>query len=136
MPYLSTLLLIALGLVVLVAVAARVVGSLRRFRAASTLVGDRVGDGAGLLRARFAALGVALAERRPDRARQGEPRVPSVDRGRQEDNRAQPRTYRADHHRVGDHPAVRLEEAARHGPLARPFGEDPQGGDQGDAQRG
>lgn len=88
MPYLPTLLLIVLGLVVLVVVAIRLIGSLRRFRAASTLVGDRVGDGVGLLRARFAALGVALAERRPDRARQGEPRVPSVDRGRQEDNGA------------------------------------------------
>lgn len=88
MPYLPTLLLIVLGLVVLVVVAIRLIGSLRRFRAASTLVGDRVGDGVGLLRARFAALGVALAERRPDRARQVEPRVPSVDRGRQEVNSA------------------------------------------------
>ena len=88
MPYLPSLVLIALGLVVLVALGVRVVGALRRFRAASTLVGDRVGDGAGLLRARFAALGVALAERRPDQARQGQPRVPSVDRGRQEDHSA------------------------------------------------
>ncbi|MGM1059198.1 bacteriophage holin [Saccharothrix sp. Mg75] len=87
MPYLPTLLLIALGVVVLVVVGVRVIGSLRRFRAASSLVGDRVGDGVGLLRARFAALGVAVAARRPDRARQGEPRVPSVDRGRQEDHR-------------------------------------------------
>ena len=53
----------------------------------STLVSDRVGDGVGLLRARSAALGVAFAERRPDQARKGEPRVPSVDRGRQEDHR-------------------------------------------------
>ncbi|WP_063741394.1 bacteriophage holin [Saccharothrix syringae] len=93
MPYLPTLVLIAVGLVALVAVAVRVIRSLRRFRAASTLVGNRVGDGVGLLRARFAALGVALVERRPDRARQGEPRVPSVDRGRQEEPSAQPRTY-------------------------------------------
>lgn len=87
MPYLPILVLVLFGLVVLVAIAFRVIGSLRRFRAASTLVGDRVGDDAGLLRARFAALGVAFAERRPDQARQGKPRVPSVDRGRQEDNR-------------------------------------------------
>ncbi|GAA3463005.1 MULTISPECIES: bacteriophage holin [Saccharothrix] len=87
MPYLPTLLLVAFGVIVLVVVGFRVIGSLRRFRAASTLVGDRVGDGAGLLRARLAALGVAVAERRPERARQGEPRVPSVDRGRQEDHR-------------------------------------------------
>ncbi|QQQ79030.1 bacteriophage holin [Saccharothrix sp. 6-C] len=88
MPYLPSLVLIALGVVVLVLTAVRVIRSLRRFRAASTLVGDRVGDGVGLLRARSAALGVALAERRPDHAREGKPRVPSVDRGRQEDNRA------------------------------------------------
>jgi hypothetical protein len=79
---------IVLGVVVLVLICVRVIRSLRRFRAASTLVGDRVGDGAGLLRARFAALGVAVAERRPDHAREGKPRVPSVDRGRQEDNGA------------------------------------------------
>jgi hypothetical protein len=87
-PYLPILALIAFGLVVLVVIAHKVIGSLRRFRAASTLVGDRVGDGVGLLRARYAALGVALAERRPDHAREGKPRVPSVDRGRQEDNGA------------------------------------------------
>ncbi|MFI9008417.1 bacteriophage holin [Actinosynnema sp. NPDC053489] len=88
MPYLPILALIVLGVVVLVLTSVRVVRSLRRFRVASTLVGDRVGDGVGLLRARYAALGVALARRRPDQAREGEPRVPSVDRGRQEDNRA------------------------------------------------
>ena len=87
MPYLPSLVLIVLGVVVLVLTAARVIRSLRRFRDASTLVGDRVGDGVGLLRARSAALGVAIAERRPDHAREGKPRVPSVDRGRQEDHR-------------------------------------------------
>ncbi|GGP84128.1 bacteriophage holin [Saccharothrix coeruleofusca] len=87
MPYLPILALVLLGLVALVVVVVRVIGSLRRFRVASTLVGDRVGDGVGLLRARFAALGVAFAERRPDRARQGEPRVRSTHRGRQEDHR-------------------------------------------------
>lgn len=87
-PYLPILVLIVLGVVVLVLTGFRVIGSLRRFRAASSLVGDRVGDGVGLLRARFAALGVAVAQRRPDHARQGKPRVPSVDRGRQEDNGA------------------------------------------------
>ncbi|WP_367127208.1 bacteriophage holin [Saccharothrix sp. HUAS TT1] len=87
MPYLPILALVLLGLVLLVLTVLRVVGPLRRFRAASTLVGDRVGDGVGLLRARSAALGVAIAQRRPDHARQGKPRVPSVDRGRQEDNR-------------------------------------------------
>lgn len=88
MPYLPILVLVLLGVVLLVVTALRVIGSLRRFRAASSLVGDRVGDGVGLLRARSAALGVAFAERRPDHAREGKPRVPSVDRGRQEDNGA------------------------------------------------
>lgn len=87
MPYLPILALVLLGVVVLIATGVRVIGSLRRFRSASTLVGSRVGDGVGLLRARSAALEVALAERRPDQAREGEPRVPSVDRGRQEDHR-------------------------------------------------
>ncbi len=88
MPYLPILAPIVLGLVVLALTAVRVIRSLRRFRAASTLVGDRMGDGVGLLRARSAALGVAIAERRPDHAREGKPRVPSVDRGRQEDDSA------------------------------------------------
>jgi hypothetical protein len=86
-PYLPILALVVVGLVLLVVVGVKFLGSLRRFRTASTLVGDRVGDGVGLLRARAAALGVAFAERRPDRARQGEPRVPSTDRGKEEDYR-------------------------------------------------
>jgi len=57
--------MIALGLVALVAIAVRVIRSLRRFARARTLVGDRVGDGVGLLKARSAALKVAFAERRP-----------------------------------------------------------------------
>ncbi len=69
-PYTPTLALIALGLIVLVAIGVRVIRSLRRFAAARTLVGDRVGDGVGLLKARSAALKVALAERRrPEQAR-------------------------------------------------------------------
>jgi hypothetical protein len=56
--------LIALGLVALLAIAIRVLRSLRRFAHARTLVGDRFGDGVGLLEARFAALKVAFAQRR------------------------------------------------------------------------
>jgi hypothetical protein len=68
-PYTPTLALIALGLIVLVAIGFRVIRSLRRFAAARTLVGDRVGDGVGLLKARSAALKVAFAERRrPEKA--------------------------------------------------------------------
>ncbi|MCS7477158.1 bacteriophage holin [Umezawaea endophytica] len=83
MPYLPSLVLVVVGVVALVAVVIRVVGSLRHFTKASSLVGDNVGDGVGLLKARSAALGVAFAERRKD-----QPRVRSTDRGRQEDHRA------------------------------------------------
>jgi hypothetical protein len=69
-PYTPTLALIALGLIVLAAIGVRVIRSLRRLAAARTLVGDRVGDGVGLLKARSAALKVAFAERRrPEQAR-------------------------------------------------------------------
>jgi hypothetical protein len=69
-PYTPILVLIALGLIVLVAIGLRVVRSLRRFAATRTLVGDRVGDGVGLLKARSAALKVAFAgRRRPEQAR-------------------------------------------------------------------
>jgi hypothetical protein len=74
--------LVVLGAVALVVIAVSVLRSLRRFTGASTLVGDRLGNGVGLLKARSAALGVAFAERRSDR-----PRVRSTDRGRQEDHR-------------------------------------------------
>jgi hypothetical protein len=63
-PYTPTLALIALGLVVLLAIGVRVIRSLRRFASTRTLVGGRVGDGVGMLKARSAALKVALAERR------------------------------------------------------------------------
>jgi hypothetical protein len=56
--------LIALGLIVLAAITARVIRSLRRFARTRTLVGDRVGDRVGLLKARTAALKVAFARRR------------------------------------------------------------------------
>ena len=64
-PSTPTLALIALGLIVLVAIGLRVIRSLRRFARARTLVGDRVGDGVGMLKARSAALKVAFAQRRP-----------------------------------------------------------------------
>ncbi|WP_109640374.1 MULTISPECIES: bacteriophage holin [Lentzea] len=65
MPYTPTLALVALGLIVLAAIALRVIRSLRRFASARTLVRDRVGDNVGLLKARTAALKVAFAQRRP-----------------------------------------------------------------------
>ncbi|MGW4207329.1 bacteriophage holin [Lentzea sp. NPDC004789] len=56
--------LIAFGLIVLVAIVVRTVRSLRRFASTSTLVRDSVGDEVGLLKARSAALKVAFAQRR------------------------------------------------------------------------
>lgn len=63
-PSTPILALVALGLIVVIAIAVRVLRSLRRFARARTLVGDGVGDGVGLLKARRAALKVAFAERR------------------------------------------------------------------------
>jgi hypothetical protein len=81
-PYLPSLVLVVVGVVALVAIVIRVVGSLRHFTKVSSRVSDNVGNGVGLLKARSAALGVAFAERRKD-----QPRVRSTDRGRQEDHR-------------------------------------------------
>ncbi|MCP3803718.1 bacteriophage holin [Allokutzneria sp. A3M-2-11 16] len=64
MPYLLSLLLVVAGLVVLVVVAVKVFRSLSRFGAAYAAAGRHVDDRAGLLRARSAALKVAIAERR------------------------------------------------------------------------
>lgn len=77
-----SLVLVVLGVVALVAIVVRVVGSVRHFTKASSQVSDNVGNGVGLLKARSAALGVAFAERRKH-----QPRVRSADRGRQEDHR-------------------------------------------------
>ncbi|WP_170068078.1 bacteriophage holin [Lentzea guizhouensis] len=86
MPYTPTLALIALGLVLLVLIGVRVIRSLRRFASTRTLVGDRFGDGVGLLKARSAALKVAIAGRRTS----GQARTranPAYDRRRGADRR-------------------------------------------------
>ncbi|SFQ55628.1 hypothetical protein SAMN05421810_109188 [Amycolatopsis arida] len=63
MWYVLSIVLVAFGLVVLGAVAARAVRALRRFDAAARLVAERTRDDAGLLRARAAGLRVAMARR-------------------------------------------------------------------------
>ncbi|WP_052407222.1 bacteriophage holin [Allokutzneria albata] len=68
MPYLLSLLLVVAGLVVLLFVAVKVFRSLSRFGAAYAAAGRHVDDRAGLLRARSAALKVAIAERRSTRS--------------------------------------------------------------------
>ncbi|MFD4637177.1 bacteriophage holin [Lentzea sp. NPDC058436] len=86
MPSTPTLALIALGLVALIVIAVRVLRSLRRMASARTLVGNRFGDGVGLLKARSAALKVALAERRSNE--QARTRAnPAYDRRRGGDRR-------------------------------------------------
>ncbi|MGW6935418.1 bacteriophage holin [Lentzea sp. NPDC054927] len=86
MPSTPTLALIALGLIVLVVITIRVIRSLRRFARTRTLVGDRVGDRVGLLKARTAALKVAFARRRP--SEQARTRAnPAYDRRRGADRR-------------------------------------------------
>ncbi|KAA2266526.1 hypothetical protein F0L68_01940 [Solihabitans fulvus] len=67
MPYLPTVLLVALGVLLLVLIALRTVRAVRRFNGVRTMVARRMDDQAGLLRARSAALGVAFAERRSGR---------------------------------------------------------------------
>ncbi|WP_285642085.1 bacteriophage holin [Lentzea sp. NBRC 102530] len=64
MPSTPTLALVVVALLVVIIAAIRVIRSLRRFARTRTLVGDRVGDRVGLLKARSAALKVAFAQRR------------------------------------------------------------------------
>lgn len=64
MPYLPTVVLVALGLLLLVVLLVRTVKVLRGFRQTASMVATNTQDRAGLLRARSAALRVAFAERR------------------------------------------------------------------------
>ncbi|MFB9903477.1 bacteriophage holin [Allokutzneria oryzae] len=64
MPYLLSLLLVVAGLAVLLFVVVKVLRSLSRFGAAQAAVNRHFDDRAGLLRARSAALRVAIAERK------------------------------------------------------------------------
>ena len=93
MPFVPILIaLLALGVVVLLAVGLRVRGSLRRFALVRGSWESYLADRTGLLRARSAALGVAVSEvgKHPDfgrRSRRSAPRTinGSVER---EDHRA------------------------------------------------
>ncbi|MFJ9786904.1 bacteriophage holin [Amycolatopsis sp. NPDC101161] len=64
MPYLPTVALAALGLLLLVVLLVRTGKVLRGFRQTASMVATNTQDRAGLLRARSAALRVAFAERR------------------------------------------------------------------------
>ncbi|MEV7037827.1 bacteriophage holin [Amycolatopsis sp. NPDC051061] len=63
MPYLPTVVLAAIGLL-LVVLLVRTVKVLRGFRRTASMVATNTQDRAGLIRARSAALRVAFAERR------------------------------------------------------------------------
>ncbi|WP_020659713.1 bacteriophage holin [Amycolatopsis benzoatilytica] len=70
MPYLPVWILLAAGVLLLVLLLVRIFGVLRRFRRTVSMVSTRTQDRAGLIRARSAALRVAVAERRPARSNQ------------------------------------------------------------------
>jgi len=63
-PYLPTVVLAAIGLLLLVVLLVRTVKVLRGFKQTASMVATNTQDRAGLIRARSAALRVAFAERR------------------------------------------------------------------------
>jgi hypothetical protein len=63
-PYLPTVVLVAIGLLLLVLLLVRTVKVLRRFNQTASMVATNTQDRAGLVRARSAALRVAFAQRR------------------------------------------------------------------------
>jgi hypothetical protein len=77
MPYLPSIALLILGLLLLVAVGLAVLRAVRRFTGAAAAANDRVSDQSGLLRARTAAVGVAIRQRRRVRIQRETSRVPS-----------------------------------------------------------
>ncbi|HEV2783535.1 MAG TPA: bacteriophage holin [Actinophytocola sp.] len=76
-PYLSSIALVVVGLLVLGAVLVAVLRAVRRFAGAAAAASGRVTDRTGLLRARTAAVGVAIRQRRRARIQTGAARVPS-----------------------------------------------------------
>jgi hypothetical protein len=64
-PYLLSAVVALLGLLLLVALLMRSRRPLRAFRQAASMVATNTQDRTGLIRARSAALRVAIAERRP-----------------------------------------------------------------------
>jgi hypothetical protein len=86
MSYLPTWIVVAVGLVLLGAVLVRVFRHVRRFGTAAAVVNARIGDETGHLRARSAALRVAMKQTRA-RVKHTSVDVPSERRGRQEEDR-------------------------------------------------
>jgi len=86
MSYLPTWIVVAVGLVLLVLVLVRVIRDVRRFGVTAAVVNARIEDRRGTLRARSAALRVAIKQTR-ERVKRSSADVPSTSRGRQEDDR-------------------------------------------------
>ncbi len=86
MSYLPTWIVVVVGLLLLVVVLVRVFRNVRRFNRAAGVVGARFSDERGRLKARSAALRVAMKETRA-RVKHSPADVPSNGRGRQEEDR-------------------------------------------------
>lgn len=74
---------VAIGLVVLAVAGLRIAAAVKRLVIVSGWAGDQVADETGLLRARRAALKVAVAQRKVRNTDSTQPQVPSL-KGRQE----------------------------------------------------
>jgi hypothetical protein len=86
MSYLPTWIVVVVGLLLLVMLLVRVSRHVRRFNRAAAAVGARFSDETGTLRARSAALRVAMDETRAS-VKHAPADVPSNGRGRQEEDR-------------------------------------------------
>lgn len=87
MPYLPTALLTSLGVVLLAVLLIRTLMVMRKFNRARTTVQTEIADGTGLLKARSAALLVAIRDRcNPRVGSDTNPRSINA-QGRQEDHR-------------------------------------------------
>lgn len=86
MSYLPAIVVAAVGLALLSALVVRLFRHVRRFGATAAVVNARFGDETGHLKARSAALRVAVKETRV-RVKHTPVDVPSVHRGRQEEDR-------------------------------------------------
>jgi len=86
MSYLPAWIAAAVGLVLLALVLVRALRNVRRFSGTAAVVGARWGDATGMLRARSAALRVAMKETRA-RVKHASADVRSKRRGRQEEDR-------------------------------------------------
>lgn len=86
MSYLPTLIVVVVGLLLLVVVLVRVRRHLREFDQAADATRTNIGYETGTLKARMAALRVAMKETRA-RVKHAPAVVPSNSRGRQEEDR-------------------------------------------------